>query len=56
MNGTKKSKVSTKYNVISIRVTDVEKKAIDALTQSCKVNPNNFLRELLFGSGLLFKG
>ena len=44
-----------RYDVISIRVTEAEKKTIQTLASNNKVNVTQLVRELIFSSGLLSK-
>ena len=44
-----------KYDIISVRVTEDEKKAIQSLAWNSKVNVTNLIRELIFSSGPLAK-
>jgi len=50
-----KYKENPKYNVVSIRVSDDERKIIRKIAMSCNVSTANLLREILFNSGLLLK-
>lgn len=44
-----------KCDVITIRVTEAEKKTIQALASNNKLNVAQLIRELIFSSGLLSK-
>lgn len=48
-----KYKENPKYNVVSIRVSDEERKVIRKLAVSSNLSTANLLREILFRSGLL---
>jgi len=50
-----KYKENPKYNVVSIRVSDEERKIIRRLALSSNTSTAHLLREILFGSGLLLK-
>jgi hypothetical protein len=47
---------NARYDVISIRVTEDEKRKIQDIATSNNINMTNFIREILFGSGLITKG
>lgn len=50
-----KYKENPKYNVVTIRVSDDERKIIRKIAMSSNVSTANLLREILFNSGLLLK-
>jgi predicted transcriptional regulator len=50
-----KYKENPKYNVVSIRVSDEERKIIRRLAESCNTSTTHLLREVLFNTGLLLK-
>jgi len=43
------------YNVVSIRVSDEERKLIRKLAESSNTSTTHLLREILFNTGLLLK-
>lgn len=47
---------NARYDVISIRVTEDEKRKIQDIATSNNINMTNFIREILFGSGLITQG
>lgn len=50
-----KYKENPKYNVVSIRVSDDERKITRRIAMNSNVSTANLLREILFNSGLLLK-
>ena len=48
-----KWKENNRYDVISVRVTEKEKKLIKTLAVANKKNVTSTVRDLIFGSGLL---